>query len=361
MKFNFIGDIATPDASCTNDLIRSVSGFQQIFQDAVGIANLEGLIHSGSVDEHKPILYNDESVFSALKEMNIRGVSLANNHTLDLPHNYDKTYKLLGQNAISHSGAGLSWESAREPAVFECNGKKIVLISACWDVMLQHQKNPDHNLHVNRFNPDTLLDQVKQFRKEIPDAIIVLNLHWNLDLETIPFPMYRVLSKKLIDTGANVINGCHSHCIQGAERYKKGLIIYCPGNFFMPWYTFINGTLELPEFTKKEMIVSWDSDSGTSEVHFFDYIPGKDGHQISHICTEDFDGGSMINHYSPYRGLDNNFYVKWYKENRRKNKYIPVYKDPENRTINNLYDQYMKIRIRVLRFLAHKQIRSWNN
>ena len=39
---------------------------------------------------------------------------------------------------------------------------------------------------------------------------------------------------KIIDLGALIVYGHHPHVLQGIERYKKGLILYSLGNFFLP-------------------------------------------------------------------------------------------------------------------------------
>ena len=44
-------------------------------------------------------------------------------------------------------------------------------------------------------------------------------------------------AENLRDSGVNVVVGCHSHCIQGGELYKEGVIVYGLGNFFIPWNT----------------------------------------------------------------------------------------------------------------------------
>ena len=41
----------------------------------------------------------------------------------------------------------------------------------------------------------------------------------------------RKLGKKFIDKGASLVIGSHVHCIQGFEKYNKGLICYSLGNF----------------------------------------------------------------------------------------------------------------------------------
>ena len=38
------------------------------------------------------------------------------------------------------------------------------------------------------------------------------------------------MAKRFIDNGADIVVGCHSHCIQGYEKYKNSHIFYGLGN-----------------------------------------------------------------------------------------------------------------------------------
>ena len=361
MKLLFAGDIASPNAACSSMLVDSLNEFKHLFEGNISFLNLEGLFYEEPSSQNKPILFNHPSVSHALTMMNVKGVTLANNHTLDLPDKFAATKNKLNELNIAFCGAGISLEEAYEHSVIECEGKKIILIGCCWDILIQHQKNPSKGVFVNRFKESVLLDQVKSLRSKYPEGIIVVNIHWSFDLETAPFPLYRLLSKELITNGANVINGCHSHCIQGAERYQSGLIIYSPGNFYMPWYTFINGTLKLPEFAKNEMIVEWDSKTNQALCHFIKYDTENGNHTLTHVKTEDFDNGTLINQYSPYRSFDDEEFVTWYKKNRRKNILIPIYRTHREKIRNYLIDKYLRARIKIARKLAEKNLREWNN
>jgi poly-gamma-glutamate synthesis protein (capsule biosynthesis protein) len=56
-----------------------------------------------------------------------------------------------------------------------------------------------------------------------------------------PTPEQRNVAKKIIDSGADLIIGNHSHVIQGFEKYKERWIFYSLGNFiFLPFAIKIN-------------------------------------------------------------------------------------------------------------------------
>jgi len=46
--------------------------------------------------------------------------------------------------------------------------------------------------------------------------------------------LQREIAHLLIDSGANLIVGCHSHCVGPIETYKDSKIYYSLGNFYFP-------------------------------------------------------------------------------------------------------------------------------
>jgi poly-gamma-glutamate capsule biosynthesis protein CapA/YwtB (metallophosphatase superfamily) len=59
---------------------------------------------------------------------------------------------------------------------------------------------------------------------------VVLMLHWGLEYSPLPTPEQVELAHAAIERGAGLIIGHHSHCIQGIERYRGGLIAYSLAN-----------------------------------------------------------------------------------------------------------------------------------
>ncbi len=205
-----------------------------------------------------PLLFNHPSVLEALKIGNIKAVGLANNHVLDLPHCFSGTLQKLSEANISYTGAATTLKDAEMPAVFYKGGKPIYFFNFCWDFLLYNHKNPSSGVYVSVLNEQRLFKEILIHRKSQPKSKIVIFLHWSFDLETLPFPMYRQFSRALIDSGANLVVGTHSHCVQGGEKYKDGYIVYGLGNFFLPYNTFAGSYLTFPDFARTELALEWD-------------------------------------------------------------------------------------------------------
>lgn len=357
----FVGDIAVPGPLHSQQLDQVFEVHQQIFKDKEMLCNLEGLIADMDTHQRTPVLFNHPSVVPVLKRWNFKVAALANNHTLDIPEHFEHSRQLLTAVGIAAPGAGHSAMDASRPVGLMLDGKQAFVFNYCWDVMLQHQDNPSSEVYVSTIRWKHVLETVSKHKQEYPDASIVLLMHWNFDLETLPFPMYRQFSRALIDAGANVIAGCHSHCVQGAEAYKDGYIVYGMGNFFVPWHTYISGKIHFPDFARTEMAFEWDPKTNKAICHWFKYQNSGVEHRLDHILSEDFAAGKMTRFYTPYTGMDTKQYLDFFRKNRRKKGGIPVYRDYRAEFRNSLSDWLIIRRIRLARMLAKYKLRQWNN
>src|SRR5690606_25004266 len=116
-----------------------------------------------------------------------------------------------------------------------------------------------------------LLQQVKDEKQR--GRKVVVYLHWDYELEVYPQPTHRYLAKQLIDHGADLIVGCHSHCLQGFEKYKNKYIFYGLGNSVFDEGYYFNGKLKFPEFCKVGLAVKWEVTTDeilVSKTHYKD-------------------------------------------------------------------------------------------
>lgn len=172
------------------------------------------------------------------------------------------------------------------------------------------------------------------------DVTIIVYLHWNFDYEMLPFPSHRKFAKDLIDSGADYVIGGHSHMINGGEIYKEKLIVYGMGNFYIPSNKFFNGRLKYKGEAKKRIILEVDDE--TKEVNYW-YLDDEK------IVKENFNNGEIINKYSPYRGMSEEEYVKYFKKQRTKRFLIPIYKDYKDSYKNKLKNIWVINRMRLCR------------
>lgn len=80
----------------------------------------------------------------------------------------------------------------------------------------------------------SIISQLIQLRKECD--VIVLSLHWGDEFINIPSKEQIEKAHLLIDSGASIILGHHSHTLQGIENYKHGVIAYSLGNFVFDFF-----------------------------------------------------------------------------------------------------------------------------
>ena len=78
---------------------------------------------------------------------------------------------------------------------------------------------------------DSLLNRVKAIKMADSIAVVIVNLHWGAEHTLRPLPQQRLEAHALIDAGADVIIGHHTHTLQTTETYRGKPIFYSIGNF----------------------------------------------------------------------------------------------------------------------------------
>ena len=356
-----IGDIAIPNQEL-GQLVRKAFSEAEFNNNQAVIFNLEGLLADNyKLSDPSPVLFNHSSVQNVFEDFEVKIAAIANNHTLDLPHKLEDTKKTLKQNGFLTVGAGSKSDLDFEVTSFVEQGKNIYLFNACWDFLLYHQNSKNDNLTVNIINEQKLLERLKSIKQKDKDAIVVFYFHWSFDLEILPFPSYREFSKALIDNGASLVAGGHSHCIQGGERYKDGYIVYGLGNFFIPNGVYANGNLNFPEMSNLGLVLEWDIVSNNLYCHWFKYSYTNNLHSLVKVGRDLFDHSETLSKHSPFNTLSHKEYISYFKNNRRKKKLIPIFNN-YNSTIENKLKMYLlKSRAQFARRFAKLGLIKWQN
>ena len=358
----FVGDIASPGLSSSICLSKVFTENRNIFSGKRLICNFEGLIFDGQRPKsNDPVLYNHSSILSSLEHSPKPVLCLANNHILDLPGQFGYTISLLTDRDFLYCGAGRNLNDAEVPAVFNDGGRKVILLNACWDFLLYKYKNPREGIYVNVLQEKKLIDRVLKYKKEFPDSAVVVYLHWSLDLEILPYPMFRKFSIDLIDSGANIIIGAHSHCLQGGEKYRNGYIIYGLGNFFLPNNIYADSNLSFPDFARIQLAFEWDIHSNDAVCHWFEYLNTNHCSTLVHLESAGFNESERMKEYSKFQGLNSIEYLTYFKKNRRKSFMIPVYTDYNKTWVNRRYTFFLKNRARFAHTLARLHLIKWQN
>lgn len=232
LKIAILGDfIQTPEFKIDEKLLA-------ILQDTdFNIANLEAPFIT---EKNKPVngkfgLYQKIPDCSLLETLNIKIVSLANNHVSDFGiEGFRNTKEVLNKNNIHFFGAGETPEEAEKAAIYSCKGMEI----SCRGAMsryLTHFHAGEQEFGTVDINADKMIETLKNDKADIK---IVYN-HWNQEYEDFPEPIYKEDAERIIQH-SHVIAGSHSHCIQGIGNYKAGPVFYSLGNFSLPNCRYYN-------------------------------------------------------------------------------------------------------------------------
>lgn len=243
IKFSFLGDIAFVGGymDLAAQKMNPFSNIQDILSssDQV-IGNLECLAQGdeGENELKKPRLKTTIEALSYLKVLNVCLVGLAHNHVYDnLYDGFEKTTRFLRQNEIEYWGAGETPEEAAPYIIKQVGDLRFGLFNyAAGDT------NPNlpaqAKVFLNWFDEEKTIARIKEIRRAVD--YVILYLHWGGEMEGGYYPAYEQFrtARCLIDAGADLIVGHHSHTLQPYEIYKGKYIFYSLGNFCYDDYIF---------------------------------------------------------------------------------------------------------------------------
>lgn len=353
-----LGDIASPTKKASSTVLDFLQSNQTPFEDTSILFNLEGLISDHqSLEDNSPILFNHSSILAAFDAYDNKIAALANNHTLDLPHLLDTTKKTLESSGFKSVGAGNINDDNFKITEISEKGQRIFIINACWEFLLYHQNNNNPYTKVNTIDEFEILKMVKQLKVNYPDSKVLTYFHWSFDLEVIPSPSYRIFAKDLIDLGVSLVVGGHSHCVQGGEKYKDGYIVYGLGNFYLPSGIYANGKLKFPAMSDLGWALKWEVESNTIQNIWISSV----SNELKLLEVDTFEKSEMLKKYSSFAGMLDNQYVKFFIQNRRKNKLNPIFFDYRRSITNKFKMGFLKTRARIARTAAKFNLIKWQN
>lgn len=182
------------------------------------------------------IIYCKNCDIQKLLDLDINIVSLANNHIFDLGiKGLENTKKILSENNIKYCGAGKNIKEASEPVIINYSGKQIVFLaySDC-DVstMAYVPAATESSYGVNPLVIENVVADIKYYKNKC-DYVFVMP-HWGKEYSVYPTKKMKDYSKIMINAGADMIIGSHTHIVQPCIEYKSKKIFYSLGNFLFP-------------------------------------------------------------------------------------------------------------------------------
>lgn len=185
------------------------------------VGNLEGPVVKN------PPNFSDQSLKFAFSPDVIRGLSFANFNLLSLANNHTLNMGEAGLSETKEFLAKANINFVGHP--IKCN--KDFLFEKDNMVFLAFNKTFSFNC-----SDEEIIEIVKRVKSFNPDKFLVVIFHWGEEYQPKSSISQQKLAHQIIDAGADLIIGSHSHVIQEIEKYKSKLIFYSLGNFIFDQY-----------------------------------------------------------------------------------------------------------------------------
>ena len=258
MNITLLGDIAFTGILSTESR-KNHQRFEHIgpilHKSEMVFANLEvPLKVDESRNEYKSFIHYSlpKPTKNLLELLNIGCVSLANNHIYDckMP-GLKATIDLLDEIGIHHTGAG--WLQAHvQPAIINKGEKKIAFL-AYVDQNTNPKTEAFPELLINYFNPENVVRDIQNIKDKVDNVIV--SIHWGVDYSSFYTNDQQQFARKILQAGADIIMGHHSHTLQSFEIIDNKLVFYSLGQLCFGDIEWDNELRALKKKTKSGMIV----------------------------------------------------------------------------------------------------------
>ncbi len=239
----FVGDVSFADGySVLNHYISREKGVEGLVSDEVleilrtadiTMANNEFTFTERGypIPDKKFTFRSNPKNVEIYHEMGVDIVGLANNHAFDYgPDSLADTLTTLDGAGIPHVGAGENLEDAKAPYYYIINGFKIAICAgSAIDPWSTRGAKDDQSGVFQIFDTDSMCEVIEEAKREAD--FVIAYVHWGVENTTNLTGGQKSMGKAFVDSGADVVIGMHSHCMQGLEYYKGKLIVYSLGNF----------------------------------------------------------------------------------------------------------------------------------
>ena len=211
-------------------------------------------------------LRSDPEVIQDVKALGVHAVTLANNHMMDYgPDALADTLATCDSAGLARCGAGLDLEEAFRPLTFDVGGCRVGLLNLATTLPMGFDAGPgkpglaplrvdfaleiDTNFMlespgampvvrtaVRADEQEALCERIRALRTAVDIAIV--SIHWGVPdfwlspAQGVLAQYQQPLAHAMIEAGADIVYGHHSHTLHPIEIYRGKPIFYSPGNFF---------------------------------------------------------------------------------------------------------------------------------
>lgn len=211
-------------------------------------------------------LRSDPEVIQEVKALGVHAVTLANNHMMDYgPEALADTLATCDAAGLARCGAGRDLAEAFRPLTFPLAGCRVGLLNLATTLPMGFDAGPgkpglaplrvDFALEIDTsfmvespgampivrtaVRPEeqrALCERIRALKAGVDVAIV--SLHWGVPdfwlspAQGVLAQYQQPLAHAMIEAGADIVYGHHSHTLHPIEVYRGRPIFYSPGNFF---------------------------------------------------------------------------------------------------------------------------------
>jgi hypothetical protein len=228
------------------------SGLGGLFRrDDLTVVNLECAVSDLGTAVPKEFNFRgDPHALPPMRDAGVEVANLGNNHSYDFgPDALLDTVRNVERAGMAPVGAGATQKEALAPALFDLHGWRVAVLG--FDQVV----DPFPEAVATDSKPGTaaghdtglMIDAIRDAADRAD--IVVVMIHWGVELDTRPRPGQVALGHRMIEAGADVIFGSHSHRLQPMESYHGRPIFYGLGNFVWPNLSQAGSTTAVAEVT----------------------------------------------------------------------------------------------------------------
>jgi len=309
--------------------------------------NLEGPVLQHPIDDG---LYNGHQFIKCLDPFNITHAFIANNHIKDHRDGISLSIKFLRDRDITPVGVDV------------CSFADLDLRGSPSDVLSRRTIVLGYGSELIGCSaiPDKTGSSILLLREDeiVEDLSFALNkangrkvficLHANYELDRAPQPSHRDFSRRLIDLGADGVIFHHSHVVGFVETYKNKVICYGVGNWAASREKFLGGQLKYPTACNNRIALEINGNNDMNVIHHFIY---KEGGDIMYESSENV-ADEKCSLLAPFQNYSSTDYVKWYKNNRRKSLFLPMFVGKDSTKLNILKKHWVLIRQELIKLVV---------
>jgi poly-gamma-glutamate synthesis protein (capsule biosynthesis protein) len=189
----------------------------------------------------------DPAALPVAKRFGVDVANLANNHGFDQgPAALLDSIRNVERADLVPVGAGRDAEEADAPRYVEVKGWRIGIVGVgeVLDPIDQVADGNEPGTSVGHDFPRAL----RAIREAEANAdLVVVSIHWGVELDTQPREYQVDEAHRMIDAGADMIFGHHSHRLQPMDTYEGRPIFYGLGNFVWPNFSVAGSTTAVAE------------------------------------------------------------------------------------------------------------------